>query len=293
MSFLNNISDWFNNTVIKYTYNPVADEFKQLYNQNVSTNLNSLQSTVSNLGSGLGSAILSIPGVGPATQSALIGLQDESKKILDSASSMTPSQIAAANDTLNQKYQALLDKATAEGTAPPNTKLQDAEVTVKTFFTNIFSNVLYICLFVLVIFLAFVGSSLAANNAYNNVKTRAKAYIIYYMIYGFLLFPISLLFGIRNYLSGTLHMFAVLAPLVQGWSSNPLVNLLIFPFVYFPGGADSISQFSRSSLVPQTDRASQASHVNKMPHMQQMPNMNGIQKEMQMPQMQMPQMQMQ
>ena len=249
MSFFNNISEWFNNTIIQSTYNPVADELKHLYRSNVTQNLNSLETTVANLGGGLGNAILSIPGVGPSVQQGLISLQKESEDILAKANSMTPDQIAAANDSINNKYNKLLAEAKAEGKTPPPTKLEEVEVTISSFFSNIFSNVLYIFLFFLVLGLALLGSSLSANAAYANVKTRAKAYIIYYMIYGFILFPISILFGVRHYLMGTLKFFAVLAPLIQGYSSNPLFNLFIFPFVYNPEGMNNVSKLTRSSLV--------------------------------------------
>jgi hypothetical protein len=249
MSFFNNISEWFNNTIIQSTYNPVADELKQLYRSNISQNLNTLQTTVANLGGGLGNAILSIPGIGPGLQKALIELQNESEKILSKAQSMTPDQIAEANDSINHKYQALLAEAKAQGKPPPPSELEKVEVSISSFFSMIFSNILYICLFFIVLAVALLGSSLAANASYANVKTRARAYIIYYMIYGFILFPISILFGISHYLYGTLKFFAVLAPLVQGYSTNPLLNLFIFPFVYTPEGMENISKFTRTSLV--------------------------------------------
>jgi vacuolar-type H+-ATPase subunit H len=258
MSFLNNISEWFNNSVIQSTYNPVADELKQLYRSNVTQNLNTLQTTVANIGGGLGNAILAIPGVGPSVQQGLIALQKESEELLKKASTMTPDQIASANDSINQKYQKLLAEAQAQGTAPPPSQLQEAEVTVKSFFSKVFSNILYICLFFLVLALALVGSSFAANAAYANIKTRNKAYIIYYMIYGFILFPLSIIFGFRHYLMGTLKFFAVWAPLIQGYSSNKLLNLLIFPFVYNPEGLQNVSKFTRTSmLAPQFQQLQQ------------------------------------
>ena len=249
MSFFNNIGEWFNNTVIQSTYNPVADELKQLYRSNVTQNLNTLQTTVANLGGGLGNAILAIPGVGPTVQQGLIGLQKESEDILAKASTMTPDQIAAANDSINQKYQKLLADAQAQGTPPPPSEVEQVEVTISSFFSKVFSNIVYICLFFVILALALVGSSFAANAAYANVKTRARAYIIYYMIYGFILFPVSILFGFRHYLEGTLKFFAVWAPLIQGYSSNSFLNLLIFPFVYHPDGLQNVSKFTRTSLV--------------------------------------------
>ena len=228
MSFLNSISDWFNKTILQNTYNPVADELSQIYRNNFSQNLNALQTTVTNLGGGLGNTITSIPGVGPATKTALSALQTESQNLLSQAKSMTPNQIAAANDSLNQKYQDLLTQAKQEGTTPPKSNIEQAEVSISSFFSSIFSNILYICLFVFILTLAFLGSSLAANIAYSNVKTRATPYILYYMVYGFLLFPLSILLGIGKFMTGTLKIYAVLAPLHKGWFSNPILNLLIF-----------------------------------------------------------------
>ena len=105
MSFLNTIWDWINNTIIKTTYDPAADALKQVYRQNISQYLGVLQSTVGSIGSGLGNAILSIPGVGEPVRNALSDLQKESEKILAQASSMTPDQIAVENDKIQQNLR--------------------------------------------------------------------------------------------------------------------------------------------------------------------------------------------
>ena len=111
MGFFNNISNWFHNTVIGATYNPAADAVTNAYNNSVTQQLGNLQSTVAHIGGGLGSAIMSIPGVGKPTMNALTSLQTESKKLLADAKSMTPAQIAAANDALNAKAAALHEEA--------------------------------------------------------------------------------------------------------------------------------------------------------------------------------------
>ena len=101
--FFNGITNWFQNTFIKATYDPAADQLKQIYNNNVQSNLIGLKDTVASIGGGLGSAIMSIPGVSTGTSAALGALQNESQKLLNSAKSMTPGQIAQANEDLKLK----------------------------------------------------------------------------------------------------------------------------------------------------------------------------------------------
>ena len=250
MSFLNSIWDWINNTIIKTTYDPAADALKQVYRQNVSQNLGVLQSTVGGLGSGLGNAVLSIPGISDATHGALSALQHESESILAQAKSMTPDQIAIANDNIQKKYNDIKAQADADGISY-NEELKKQgekvpeEFSLNSFFKDIFNNTLYICLFFLVLFLCFLGSSLAANAAIH----KPFAYRIYYMVYGFILFPIPLLQGISNVLMKKKLFYAVWAPLMKGFSSNPIYNLFLFPFVYSSDQTVEPSHYTSSSLI--------------------------------------------
>ena len=254
MSFFNTISDWFNNTIVTSTYNPAADALKSLYRQNVSQNLQNLQSTISGLGGGLGSAITSIPGVGQPIIDALNTLQHDSENLLTSASSMTPDQIAAANDTINQKYQALLIQAQVNGNdapPPPSTdKIGSAEYDINQFFSTIFSTTMYIIIFTIVIFLGFLGSSLASNASINN----PIAYRIYYMIYGFILFPIPIIQSIFRFFNKEKLFYALWAPLHKGYTNNALKNIFLFPFIYSDNIGSQVSHFSSSSLVAQAQQ---------------------------------------
>jgi hypothetical protein len=251
MSFFNLLSNWWNNTVLKATYDPAADALKSLYNQNISTGITNLGSTIAGLGGGLGGAITSIPGVSSTTVDALNGLKKASQDIMDKAQSMTPSQIAEANDKINQDYQTLLAKAQAEGTEappPPSTDLiGEAGYGMNKFFNTVFSTTMYIIIFAVVIFLAFLGSSLASNA---NID-KPLAYRIYYMIYGFILFPIPLIQGLINYFHKKKLFYALWAPLHKGYSSNAFMNLFLFPFVYTDIIGTKISNFSSTSLVTQ------------------------------------------
>ena len=42
MSFLNSIGDWFQNNLLKFTYDPAADALKQVYNATFQSNFNGL-----------------------------------------------------------------------------------------------------------------------------------------------------------------------------------------------------------------------------------------------------------
>ena len=259
MSFFNTISDWFNKNIIQVFYNPAADELSQLYRNNIANNLSSLQKTVSSFGGGLGSAILTIPGIGKPIVNAFNALQQESSKLLNDAKSMTPDQIAAANDALKQRYQDLSDCAKENPAAPSGncadikgknggsltpqkTELEEVEMNVSNFFKGIFHNTLYICIFVGVIILAFVGSSLAANNAFG----KPNAILIYYMIYGFLLFPIPIITAIIKYFNNTFKSYALWAPLHKGYSKNALFDF----FFSYPADYDTRpSHFTKTSLA--------------------------------------------
>jgi len=244
--FFNGITNWFQNTFIKATYDPAADQLKQIYNNNVQSNLIGLKNTVASIGGGLGSAIMSIPGVSAGTSAALGALQNESQKLLESAKSMTPGQIAQANEDLKLKMQALEEQAKAEGVSVESLQPEDTSFNLGKFMNTVFTNAMYTLLFFVVLGLALLGSSLASNAAYRAKKP--VAYIYYYMIYGFILFPLSLLLGVLAMFRKERLFFALWAPLHRGWSSNPLLNLFIFPFIYNPQDSISPSQFS--SVIP-------------------------------------------
>jgi hypothetical protein len=170
---------------------------------------------------------------------------------MDNASSMTPGQIAEANDKINQDYQTLLAKAQAEGTEappPPSTDLiGEAGYDINKFFKTVFSTTMYIIIFAVVIFLALLGSSLSSNAHID----KPIAYRIYYMIYGFILFPIAIIQGIINFIHKKKLFYALWAPLHKGYSNNPFMNLFLFPFIYTDIIGTQISNFSSTSLVTQ------------------------------------------
>ena len=267
MSFFNNLVDWFNNFVIKSTYNPAEEAKTQTYRNSVASNLSQLQGTVGNIGGGLGTAIQSIPGVGGPVRTAFVSLKKESEALLESAKSMTPGQIAAANESLKQKAEALHAEAAAQGISVE--KLEENQgkqepLTISSFFASIFKNTLYICIFFLILFLALLGSSLAANAAIN----KPLAYRVYYMIYGFILFPISIILGIKNYMAKKQLFYSLWAPLHTSFSSNKIFNILLFPFIYTPPGG-AISHFSSVSLVQTPNKLAT---MPTMPSIPIMPN---------------------
>ena len=268
MSFFNKLSDWFHNKVIAVTYDPASNALTNAYNNSFTKNLSTLHSTVGNIGGGLGTAVMSIPGVGNTIMNAFRSLQAESKKVLASAKSMTPNQLAAANDDLAAKAAALEARAKEQGLTVDKYKELDVsgnvdisghiinlsakvtpKFTISSFFTSVFNNTLYICLFILILFMALLGSSLAANAAYD----KPIAFRIYYMIYGFILFPISIIIGIYHYTQKKVLFHAIWAPLHKSFSQNKLLNILLFPFIYTPAGG-TISHFTNASLVQSTTK---------------------------------------
>ena len=253
MSFLNAVADWFQTHLLKLTFDPAGDALKQVYRATFQNNLTGLQSTVGGIGGGLGNLIVSVPGISDTTKSAYNALSKASEKALEDAKSMTPAQIAEKNDELKLEHNRIAKQANKEAEeaaeaaeADKRTPIDELfKFRVDRFFKKIFDNFTYIIIFFIVLFLAFLGSSLAANAAiYKPIPFR-----IYYMVYGFILFPISILFGIKNFLDKKQLFYAFWAPLHKGFSSNPVLNLVLLPFIYSPQSEETISNFSGRSLV--------------------------------------------
>lgn len=255
MSFFNSIGDWFYNTIIKATYDPAADALKQVFRLNVSQNLGVLQQTIGSIGGGLGNVITSIPGVGDATKAAYTALRDESEKLIESAKSMTPDQIAAKNDELAKKHNDILAQAQADGISYEEQLkkqgIKDENFSITDFFKEVFSNTLYILLFVLIIVFGLLGSSLAANAAI----TEPFWYKIYYMVYGFLLFPVPIIQGIFNYTNKKRLFYALWAPLYKGTS---------FGLFSYNAGMTESSHFTSSSLIANpTERSARSALLSR------------------------------
>jgi hypothetical protein len=179
--------------------------------------MNSIQQTLTGLGGGLGSVLLSIPGIGQPTVNALNSLKKRAQDLLANARSMSPDKVREENDKINREYEQLVEEAKARGETPPvrENSIQQTRTTVTSFFKDVFSNTLYISLFVGAIILGLFGSSIAANSIGPGMPFY---YYIYYMIYGFLLFPAAILLGIYKYfIAGKRPMFyALWAPIYQG-----------------------------------------------------------------------------
>jgi hypothetical protein len=179
--------------------------------------MNTLQGTLTGLGGGLGSVLLSIPGIGQPTVNALNSLRKRAQDTLANARSMSPDKIREENDKINREYEKLVEEARTKGEAAPvrETRIQQARTTISSFFKDVFSNTLYISIFIFVVILALFGSSIAANSIGPGMPFY---YYIYYMLYGFLLFPVSILLGIwKYYVKGKRPMFyALWAPMFQG-----------------------------------------------------------------------------
>jgi len=253
MSFLNSIGDWFQNNLLKFTYDPAADALKQVYNASFQTNLGGLQSTVANIGGGLGGFITSVPGISDATQAAYGALDKAAQDALNSANSMTPGQIAQKNDELKAEHDRIAAQANteaaqaaAEAEEEKKTPIEDLETfKFDRFLKKVFDNFTYMMIFFALLALAFLGSSLAANAAIH----EPIAFRIYYMVYGFILFPISIGFGINHFFQKKQLFYAFWAPLHKGSTSNPLLNVLLLPFIYSAHDTHTVSHLSGKSLV--------------------------------------------
>jgi hypothetical protein len=255
MNFLNSIAEWFNNTIIKTTFDPAADALKQVYRQNVSQNLGMLQQTIGNIGGGLGNVIFSIPGIGEPTRIAMEALRNETEELMEKAKSMTPDQIAEKNDEITRKYNEILARAKADGvTYEEQLKkegIENKDFSITKFFNEIFSNTLYLSLFVLVIVLGLLGSSLAANAAVD----KPFYYKIYYMVYGFILFPVPIIQAIFNHLNHKRLFYSLWAPLYKGTS---------FGLFHYNAALVDSSHFTAGSLIANpTERSARSALLTR------------------------------
>jgi len=237
MSFLNSIGDWFQTTLLKLTFDPAGDALKQVYRATFQTNVNGLQSTVGNIGGGLGNFVLSTPGISDATRTAYANLNTASEKTLADASSMTPDQVAAANEALIKQHNDIAAQANKEA-AEAKAKAEEERRTpieelqglhFKRFLKKVFDNSKYILIFFIVLGLAFVGSSLAANAAIH----QKLPFKIYYMIYGFILFPISIIFGIKHFFEGKQLFYSIWAPLISKNTTHSFWKWAKFIFFFW------------------------------------------------------------
>lgn len=261
MGFFDSIGEWFNNTLIKSTYDPVADQLKQIYRQNVYTNLTGLHQTAAYIGGGLGNALLSIPGVSKATSTAFNALQKESEALLSKANNMSPDQIAKANDDLQKKAYDLQLKAQREGKTVEQVQEEEdpSGFSFKRLFKRIFENVMFIAFFITIIVIGLLSSRMLSNAAFNS----GKQFVIYYTLYGlilplfggYILFKnyfyddpevknyfnyfygsclvlVPLVIGFLKFNNPDNKIHALWAPIINGFSSNIYINTLLFPFVY-------------------------------------------------------------
>lgn len=211
----------------------------------VSSAMDTLQQTLSGLGGGLGGVILSIPGVGKPTVDALNSLKKRAEDVLANARSMTPEKIKEENDKIMIEYNQLVEKAKAEGKAPPQApqnQFQKTQASISSFFNEVFSNTLYIGLFVLTIILALIGASISANSI---GPEQPFWYYIYFLTYGFVLFPLSILFGLYNYyIAGKRPLFyALLAPIYKGTYTGILqYNITSTNIVHYTSQSTAVQQ---------------------------------------------------
>ena len=254
MSFFNSIGDWFHTTFLKLTFDPVGDALKQVYRATLQTNVNNLQYTVGSIGGGLGTVVLSTPGVSDATKTAYANLNAASEKALANASTMTPDQVAAENERLSKEHNVIAKKANEEIAAAEEEKRTPLEelqnFKFNRFLKKVFDNSKYVIIFFVVLSLAFLGSSLAANAAIN----QKFAFKIYYMIYGFILFPISIIFGIKNFFGGKQLFYSIWAPLISKNTTHSFWRWAKFIFFFWVCLSDEcgISSEVRKPLVVKT-----------------------------------------
>jgi hypothetical protein len=85
-----------------------------------------------------------------------------------------------------------------------------------------------------ILYLTIAIAALLGGSMTSNAMFETPVYMrFYYFVYGTLLFPIAFIFAAMRYAYGHKGMYhAILAPLVEGPVTNPVLAGLLYPFTY-------------------------------------------------------------
>ena len=218
------ITSLLGNKIFSSLYDPKADTLFADFRKKAEDSMNSLRDVVSKADS-TKAIINKIPGVSDSTKAELDKLLAESKSFTASSSGLSPSAILGKKAEISTKINNLVQTAQEEGVAKKAAEEQQkkaklaseakGEVSMTKLGNKLYKKVKTIVFWLMIVILGLVGGSLASNGA-----IALPPYMrFYYFIYGSILFPISYIFAIKNYIENKpLKFHSVLAPLVEGTS---------------------------------------------------------------------------
>jgi len=218
------ITSLLGNKIFSSLYDPKADTLFADFRKKAEDSMNSLRDVVSKADS-TKAIINKIPGVSDSTKAELDKLLAESKSFTSSSSGLSPSAILGKKAEISAKINNLVQTAQEEGVAKKAKTEQKkkaelaaqakGEVSMTKLASKLYKRVKTIAFWLIILILGLVGGSLASNGA-----IALPPYMrFYYFIYGSILFPISYIFAIKNYIENKpLKFHSVLAPLVEGTS---------------------------------------------------------------------------
>jgi hypothetical protein len=227
------------NKIFASLYDPNADKAAADFRSLSTSSLSSLTDTLTK-GAQTKDILSKIPGVSEDTKSSLDALLNEAKTFTGSATGSSPNTINAKKDEVDAKIQDLVKKAQTEAKdtkdAKAVAKKEDLKERVanQTFspgrlLSRTWNKFKYYFFYIGLAILALIGGSMSSNAMFETpVYMR-----IYYFIYGTVLFPLSFIFAFMRYSTGQKGVYhAILAPLVEGPLTNPIMAGLLYPFTY-------------------------------------------------------------
>lgn len=236
---MDTVTSLLGNKIFKSLYDPAADKLAAEFRSKVGINLGSLQGTLAKA-KDVQSVLKDIPGVSDSTKNSIDSLLRQAEDFTKGASNLTPNQIAAKRDELATKLKELTTDAKAEVKEKKvEEKKKKAEAlkeqkenqtfSLSRMAKRMFENGKFYLLVFGLVFLALWGGSISSNANFS----RPWYFRLYYFIYGALLFPVSFVFALIRYSTGTSGpYYAILAPLIEGPLQNPLAAFFLAPFVY-------------------------------------------------------------
>ena len=237
---MDTVTSLLGNKMFASMYDPNADKLAADFRARAASSLGSLTDTVSK-GNQTKDILNKIPGVSADTKASLDSLLAQAKSFTEGAAGSAPNTIAAKKDEVDAKIQEIVKKAQTEAkdskvvaaeakAAAVKEKVANQTFSLARLAGRIWNKFKMYFLYLLIAILALWGGSMSSN-----AMIEMPVYMrFYYFVYGTLLFPIAFVFALMRYTSGSSGgaYHAILAPLIEGPITNPIMAGLLYPFTY-------------------------------------------------------------
>jgi hypothetical protein len=255
---MDTLTSLLGNKMFASMYDPNADKLAADFRARAASSLGSLTDTVMK-GNQTKDILNKIPGVSADTKASLDNLLAQAKSFTTGAAGSAPNTIAAKKDEVDAKIQEIVKKAQVEAKESKAVAVEKKKATIKEKVENqkfsvsrlagrVWTKFKFYFFYLLIAILALWGGSMSSN-----AMIEMPIYMrFYYFVYGTLLFPIAFIFALMRYTSGSAGAYhAILAPLIEGPITNPIMAGLLYPFTY-TGASTLVSPLPVSDIAGAT-----------------------------------------